>query len=111
MELLLYKKKVLQLRTSQHPLYRHLYEYVQDPSSGPAQRELFAKLLCCLDSEVDEKLCVLDRSKRVKEFAEQLYNGGFTVEAGALLVSAVGFHRELATVTDSLAYIKSLFSK
>lgn len=110
MELLLHKKKVMGLRTSEHPLYSHLHSYVQTASEGPVQRKLFARLLHCSEGDVDKRLSVKDTGERVKAFARQLYEGGFTVEAGALMVTALGFHRELLTVTDSLAYVNSLFA-
>ena len=111
MELLLLKKKVLQLRSTKHPLYNQLRGYVQSSSPrGPRQRRLFVKLLGCSDSELEEQLGLADGGRRVKEFARQLHGGGFTVEAGALLLRASGFHRELATVTDSLAFVRNMFS-
>lgn len=110
MELLLHLSKALELRSTGHPLYSYLHSYVQTASEGPFQMKLFVRLLHCSEREVNEKLHVQDRGERVKTFAEQLYKGGYAMEAGALLVTALGFHRELLTVTDSLAYVKSLFS-
>ena len=110
LELLLHRNKVLELRLNKHPLYRHLCSYIQAPSGGLLQKRLFARLLQCSEEEVDKKLCLHDKSERVKAFAEQLYQGGFSVEAGSLLLTSLGFHRELLTVTDSLAFVKNLFS-
>ena len=110
MELLLHKKKAVELRTSGHPLYGHLHSYVQTASKGPIQRNLFARLLRCSEGEVDERLSIGDRGERVKTFAGQLYEGGFAVDAGALLITALGFHREVLTIADSLSYVKSMFS-
>lgn len=111
MELLLLKKKTLCLHVARHPLYSQLHGFIQSlPSKGPACRELFVKLLHCRDSELDERLGLSNRSQLVREIAGQLYNGGYSMEAGALFVAALGFHRELSTVTDSLSYTRKLFS-
>jgi len=111
MELLVIKKKILSLRVARHPLYSQVHQYIQSlPSEGPACRELFAKMLHCQDSELDERLGLSDRSQQVKEVAGQLYSSGYSMEAGTLFVAALGFHRELSTVTDSLSYARNLFS-
>lgn len=110
MELLVYREKALVLRRQGSVLYPHLYKHLKD-SHGDPDKALFARLLRCSDSEVVEGLGLQDRAKRVRGVAQQLYDGGFVMEAGSLLLASQSFHRELATLSDSLVYVKRLFSK
>lgn len=110
MELLLFKKKALPLRKSNSFLFGHLCDYLKQSSVEP-NGAFFARLLHCSESEVPEGLSLSDKAKRVKGVAKELYDGGFIMEAGALLISAQCFHTELATLNDSLAYVTDLFSK
>ncbi len=117
LELLLLKKKALTLRKANSSLYSHLCSHLKgsksgiDTAGGP-NTVLFSRLLHCSEEEVTESLSLKDRAKRVKDVARQLYDGGFILEAGALLISAQpAFHPELATLNDSLAYATKMLSK
>ena len=110
LELLVYREKALFLRTVNSPLYHYLQEYLKDPHTEPPDRQLFARFLHCSESDVAERLFFHDKAKRLKNVAHQLYDGGFIMEAGTLVISAQSFHSEVSTLSDSLAFIKGLFS-
>jgi hypothetical protein len=112
MELLLCKRKALSLRqgTTNGFLYSHLCDHIKSPSMVAVDRPFFARALQCTEDEVTERLLLENRSGRVRSVAEQLYNGGFVMDAGTLLISSQSFHRELLTLNDALAYAKRLFS-
>lgn len=111
MELLLYKKKALSLRrTTNVFLYSHFRAHVKSSSSITLDKAFYARFLRCSEGEVTERLLLDDKSGRVKSVAKQLYDGGFVMDAGALLISSQSFHRELSTLNDALAYATKLFS-
>ena len=111
LELLLYKGKALPLRSSGSLLYAHLSHHLQDPSDPKPDLSLFARLLHCPEEQVPERLGFGDRAGRVKGMARQLYDGGFLMEAGAVLVSSQSFHSALSTLSDSLAYVTEVLRK
>lgn len=110
MELLLYRNTVVYLRTSGSFLCSHVYSYLREPSAAQPDKRFYARLLHCPENEVMERLLLTDRAQRVRGVARRLYDGGFIMDAGALLVSAQSFHRELATLNDVLVYATKLFS-
>ena len=114
LELLLYRKKALTLRKACSLLYSHLCSYlkgsISTDTTGPST-VLFSRLMHCSEEEVVQCLSPSSKAEQVKTVAKELYDGGYILEAGALLVSAQSFHRELSTLNDSLAYTAKLFSK
>ena len=109
--MLLHKKRFLPLRNSKSILYSHLCSYLQDSSEKHPDIPLFARLLRCPQEEVPERLSLRDGAERVRGMAKQLYDGGYVMEAGAILVSSQSFHSALSTLNDSLAYVTELFRK
>lgn len=109
-ELLIHRKKTLALRSISHILYNHLYDYLKDHPHEVPNTELFAKFFCCSESDVASKLFFDDKARRVRGVARQLYDGGYVMEAGSLILHAQSFHQELLTLNDSIAYVKELFS-
>jgi len=110
LELLLLNKKTLPLRECSSFLYTCLCSHLKQPTVT-LNRLLFARLLKCSESDVPEQLHLGNKAQRVKNVAKELYDGGFIMEAGALLISAQSFHSELSTLNDSLAYVSKVFSK
>lgn len=113
MELLLYKKKALFLRrTASGFLYNHMCAYIKSSSSSSVTQDntFFARLLHCPESEVAEMLLLNNKSRRVKGVAKQLYDGGFVIDSGALLIASQSFHQELSTLNDALSYTIKQFT-
>ena len=110
MELLLYRNTIVHLRTSGSFLYSRVYSYLRSPSAAQPDKIFFARLFRCPENEVMERLLLTSKAQRVRGVARQLYDSGFVMDAGALLVSTQSFHRELTTLNDALAYATKLFS-
>ena len=92
-------------------LYNHMCAYIKSPSSPVAlDNAFFARLLRCSEGEAAEVLQLADKSGRVKGVAKQLYDGGFLIDSGALLIASQSFHRELSTLNDALAYTIKQFT-
>lgn len=112
MELLLYKKKALYLRKSASGfLYSRLCAHIKSSSSIAPNSAFFARLLRCPENEIAEMLLLNDRAGRIKDLAKQLYDGGFIMDASALLISSQTFHPELSTLNDALIYATKLFKR
>ena len=109
--MLLHKGKFPSLRKNGSVLCAHLSQYLRDSSEKEPNLALFARLLHCPEDEVLDKLGFRDRAGRVKKVAQQLYDGGYVMEAGAILVSSQSFHSAVSTLSDSLAYVTAMFSK
>ena len=103
-ELIILKEQVSAI--SNTPVYPPLCEYLKNPSQFSSQNtRLFARLLCCSEDDVSEKLATENPAQRVKNVATQLHNAGLRMEAGSLVLSAQVFHPALATMNSALAYI------
>ena len=112
MELLVHKEKILHLKVTNSFLYNHVCAHLKSSSDDTVTRSPFlARALLCSEAELSEKLLLHDRAQRVKHIAKQLQDGGFPMDAAALLVSLQSFHRELSTLNDALTYATKLFFK
>ena len=83
-ELLIVKKQVSLVVS--FPFYIQLSAHLQSPQED-ISTELFTKVLSCSASELSEQLSLNQPAKRVREVAQQLFDGGFKAAAGSLVLS------------------------
>ena len=103
-ELIILKEQVSAIVNT--PVYPPLCDYLKNPPRFSIQNtRLFARLLCCSEDDVSEKLAIENPAQRVKQVATQLHDTGLRMEAGSLILSAQLFHPALATMNGALAYI------
>lgn len=70
---------------------------------------LFAALLHCREEEVTERLKLHYPMDRVRKVSEQLYNHGYWLEAGALLLRSHRTHLALVTTGNAVSMLHELF--
>eukprot|EP00731_Ephydatia_muelleri_P035480 Em0127g10a len=83
-ELLIVKKQVSLVVSL--PFYIQLSAHLQSPQED-ISTELFTKVLSCSASALSERLSLNQPAKRVREVAQQLFDGGFKAASGSLVLS------------------------
>ena len=112
LELIIVTDNTAIIRNIHPPLYSQLCEYLKTSSSiSNLNDQLFARLLKCPKSEVRERLDLYCPSQRVQRVAKQLYEEGFLIEAGSVVLRMQDFHSGLQTMNDAIGYIGRLFTK
>ncbi|KAL5481489.1 hypothetical protein EMCRGX_G021658 [Ephydatia muelleri] len=107
-ELLIVKKQVSLVVSL--PFYIQLSAHLQLPQED-ISTELFTKVLSCSASELSERLSLNHPAKRVREVAQQLFDGGFKAAAGSLVLSTQQFHPNTLTVSDGVTYVNRLMRR
>ena len=107
-ELLIVKKQVSLVVSL--PFYIQLSAHLQLPQED-ISTELFTKVLSCSASELSERLSLNQPAKRVREVAQQLFDGGFKAAAGSLVLSTQQFHPNTLTVSDGVTYVNRLMRR
>eukprot|EP00731_Ephydatia_muelleri_P015825 Em0009g249a len=107
-ELLIVKKQVSLVVSL--PFYIQLSAHLQSPQED-ISTELFTKVLSCSASELSERLSLNQPAKRVREVAQQLFDGGFKAAAGSLVLSTQQFHPNTLTVSDGVTYVNRLMRR
>eukprot|EP00731_Ephydatia_muelleri_P015816 Em0009g240a len=107
-ELLIVKKQVSLVVSL--PFYIQLSAHLQLPQED-ISTELFTKVLSCSASELSERLSLDQPAKRVREVAQQLFDGGFKAAAGSLVLSTQQFHPNTLTVSDGVTYVNRLMRR
>lgn len=92
------------------PLFVQLHKsMVQCPE---VDLELFSLLLECRESEVIAKLSLDNVKSHAQVVAKQLYEAGYWLEAGSLLMSAAPhYHPGLQTLNTAYSFMTALFHK
>ena len=112
LELIIVTDNTTIIRNSHPPLYSQICEHLKTaPSISNLNDQLFARVLKCSKSEVRERLDLDCPSQRVKRVAKQLYEEGFIIEAGSVVIHMQDFHSGVQTMNDAIGYIGRLFSK
>lgn len=108
LELLVLRKAVPALVTT--PLFAHLHKtIVQCPK---VDLELFCVLLECREDEVIAKLSLDNVRSHAQVVAKQLYEAGYWLEAGSILMSATPhYHPGLQTLNTAYSFMTALFRK
>ena len=107
-ELLVLRKAVPSIVSS--PLFVHLHQTISQ--CPKVDLELFAVLLGCKEEEVVAKLSLDDVKSHAQIVAKQLYEAGYWLEAGSLLVSATPhYHPALQTLNTAYSFMTKLFQK
>ena len=107
-ELLIVKKQVSLVVSL--PFYIQLSAHLQSPQED-ISTELFTKVLSCSASELSERLSLNQPAKRVREVAQQLFDGGLKAAAGSLVLSTQQFHPNTLTVSDGVTYVNRLMRR
>ena len=111
MELILATQCVATVKRLHSYLYHQVCEYLRSPVSvQDLNIRLFTRLFKCAESELGSKLDAECLSARVKKVAHQLYEEGFVIEAGSLLLKLQDFHSTIASLNTAVAYSRKLFS-
>ena len=107
LELVIVKEKLSVITMT--PLYPVLCKYLQCPNiTGNLNTELFARLLHCPISQIQETLALSTPAKRLQKVVKQLCNADFKIEAGSLFLSAQLFHPGLQTMNTALGFMDRL---
>ena len=95
------------------PLYPSLHQYLLNDTfnSGSLTLPLFAAILHCPEEEVEQALKLHHSTDRVRIVSEQLYNHGYWLEAGALLLKSHRTHPALVTTGNAVSLLHKLFKK
>eukprot|EP00731_Ephydatia_muelleri_P035481 Em0127g11a len=93
------------------PFYIQLSAHLQSPQEDIVHGAVFTKVLSCSASELSERLSLNQPAKRVREVAQQLFDGGFKAAAGSLVLSTQQFHPNTLTVSDGVTYVNRLMRK
>ena len=96
------------------PLYPSLHRYLltdKSSNSDSLTLPLFAVLLHCPEEQVEQALKLHQPMERVKAVAEQLYNHGYWLEAGTLLLRSHRTHPALITTGNAVSMLHKLFKK
>ena len=95
------------------PLYSSLHHYLltDNCSSDNLTMPLFAALLHCSEEEVKQTLNLHRPMDRVRTAVEQLYNHGYWLEAGAMLLRSHRTHPALVTTGNAVSMLHKLFKK
>ena len=72
---------------------------------------LFAALLHCREEDVEQRLELHNPMHRIRKVAEQLYNHGYWLEAGGLLLRSHRTHPALATTGNAVSMLHKWFKK
>lgn len=108
LELLVLRKAVPALVAT--PLFAHLHKTIaQWPK---VDLELFSVLLECREGEVIAKLSLDNVRPHAQVVAKQLYEAGYWLEAGSILMSATPhYHPGLQTLNTAYSFMTALFRK
>jgi len=84
---------------------------MDNPNSDNLSLPLFAALLHCREEDVHQTLKLHHPMDRVRKVVEQLYNHGYWLEAGTLLLRSHRTHPALVTTGNAISMLHSLFKK
>ena len=94
------------------PLFSLLCDYIKAPSTSQiVSNKLFSRLLQCSEADVTERLHLGSPAERLKDVTDQVFCGGFKLEAGSLLLSSQALHPAITTLNNAVVYIRSMTSK